>query len=273
MNNLLQLGLGKQQVAKALSQSWVLLALAPERLAKLEAVVQLELGADRQLWVKVLGNKPRVAICTEAALRQRAQALVAELARRRHAGWLILHLLAINTIVWRRALAVWQQCGVAEPRAMVRNNPNLLTVEWLHRSRMANLRVLQQWLPWEVSAAQVIERYAGYVASIAADRLAGRLLYLEQLGLLPLLVGNKPAARQEWRLQQGLSVSKKAAGDAVLITVRDVAISTAAQFDSLIDSALSQQEQDDDGLVSSSSSSSPSFEVFRKGRLLQLPAW
>jgi hypothetical protein len=61
----------------ALHQSWVLLAHAPERLAKLEAVVQQELGANRQLWVKVLGSKPRTAICTEAALRQRGQALVA----------------------------------------------------------------------------------------------------------------------------------------------------------------------------------------------------
>jgi hypothetical protein len=104
--------------------------------------------------------------------------------------------------------------------------------------------------------------------------LVGRLLYLEQLGLLPLLVANKPAAKREWRLQQGLSGSKKAAGEPAFISVFDVAGLTA-RFDSLVDSALSQQqqEQDDDGLVSSSSSPSPSFEAFRKGRLLQLPAW
>ncbi|KAI3427326.1 hypothetical protein D9Q98_010243 [Chlorella vulgaris] len=102
--------------------------------------------------------------------------------------------------------------------------------------------------------------------------LAGRLLYLDQLGLLPLLVADKPAAKREWRLQQGLSVSKKAAGKPVFISVGDVATLTAARFNSLIDSALSQQQQHDDGLVSSSSRS-PSFEAFRKGRLLQLPAW
>jgi hypothetical protein len=155
---------------------------------------------------------------------------------------------------------------------LARSNPILLGYDWLNRSRMANLRALQQWLPWELSFAQLIERYGSYVRRAAADKMAGRLLYLEQLGLLPLLVADKPAAKREWQLQQGLSVSKKAAGDPVFISVGDVAAITAAKFDSLVDSALSQQQQDNDGL-SSSSSSSPSFEAFRKGRLLQLPAW
>ncbi|KAI3427348.1 hypothetical protein D9Q98_010265 [Chlorella vulgaris] len=244
----------------------------------MEAVVQQELGANRQLWVKVLRSKPRIASCSEAKLRQRAKALVVEFGKEEACRMVdaTTQLLAINTVVWRRALAMWQQCGVADPRAVAHSSPCLLGYDWLHASRLANLRALQQWLPWEVSAAQAIERYAGYVASVAAERLAGRLLYLEQLGLLPLLVADKLAARQEWRLQRGLSVSKRAAGEPVFITVRDVAISEAAKFDSLVDSALSQQQQDDDGLSSSSSSSSsssPSFEVFRKGRLLQLPAW
>jgi hypothetical protein len=77
LDNLLQLGLSKQQVVKSLSQSWALLTRTPERLAKLEAVVQQELGANRQLWVKMLVSQSRMAICSEATLRQRAQALVA----------------------------------------------------------------------------------------------------------------------------------------------------------------------------------------------------
>jgi hypothetical protein len=182
-------------------------------------------------------------------------------------------LLAINTVVWRRALAVWQQCGVADPRAVACSNPNLLGYDWLHRSRLANLRALQQWLPWEPSAAQVIERYGHHLATTAAGTLVGRLLYLEQLGLLPLVVADKRAAKREWRLQQGLSGSKKAAGEPLFISVRDVAAITAAQIDSLVASALSQQQQQDDDDLVSSSSNSPSFEAFRKGRLLQLPAW
>jgi hypothetical protein len=180
-------------------------------------------------------------------------------------------LLANNTVVWRRALAVWQQCSVANPRAVAHSSPILLGYDWLNRYRLANLRALQQWLPWELSAAQVIECYGRYL-NRSPSTLAGRLLYLEQLGLLPLLVAKKPAAKREWRLQQGLSGSKKAAGVPVFINVGDVATLTAARFDCLVDSALSQQQQHDEGLVSSSSSS-PSFEAFRKGRLLQLPAW
>ncbi|KAI3427324.1 hypothetical protein D9Q98_010241 [Chlorella vulgaris] len=279
LDSLLQLGspaavgLTKQQLAKALNVSWILLALAPEHLARMEVVVQQELGADRQLWVKVLRSNPRVASCTEATLRQRAQALAAafgkdEVCRMVHVAIRV----AINTVVWRRALAVWQQCGVADPLVLACSSPKLLGCDWLNPSRLANLRVLQQWLPWEVSAAQAIEQYGGYVASRAADRLAGRLLYLEQLGLLPPLVADKPAAKREWRLQQGLSSSKKAAGEPVFISVGNVADLSSARFDSLVDSALSQQQQDDDGLVSSTSTS-PSFEAFRKGRLLQLPAW
>ncbi|KAI3427311.1 hypothetical protein D9Q98_010228 [Chlorella vulgaris] len=243
-------------------------------LAKLEAVVQHELGANRQLWVKVLGSTPRAAGCSEAMFRQRAQALVAEFGKEEACRMVDVApaLLVINIVVWLRALAVWQQCGVADPLVLASSNPTLLGYDWLHASRLANLRALQQWLPWEVSAAQVIGRYGCYVASYAADRVAGRLLYLEQLGLLPLLVADKLAAKREWQLQQGLSVSKKAAGEPVFISVGDLATLTAAKFDSLVDSALSQQQQQDDDSLGSSSSS-PSFEAFRKGRMLQLPAW
>ncbi|KAI3427341.1 hypothetical protein D9Q98_010258 [Chlorella vulgaris] len=275
LDNLLQLGLSKQHVAAALKLSWALLTRTPEHLANLEAVLQHELGANRQLWDKVLRSKPRAADCSETALRQRAQALVAEFGKEEASRMVDVapQLLVINTVVWRRALAVWQQCGVADPRAVVRNNPSVLRVDWLKPSRLANLRALQQWLPWEVSAAQAIEIYGDYVASKAADRVAGRLLYLEQLGLLPLLVANKPAAKREWRLQQGLSGSKQAAGELVCINVGNLATLTAVRFDSLVDSALSQQQQQGDDNLVSSSCSSLSSEAFLKSRLLQLPAW
>ncbi|KAI3427330.1 hypothetical protein D9Q98_010247 [Chlorella vulgaris] len=270
LDNLLQLGFSKQQVVAALLQSWALLTCTPEHLARMEAVLQHELGADRQLWVKVLVSKPRAAGCAEDTLRQRVQALVIEFGKEEACRMADVapQLLAINTVVWRRALAVWRQCGMADPRAVAHSSPILLGYDWLHRSRLANLRALQQWLPWEVSAAQAIECYGSYVVNAAVDKMVGRLLYLEQLGLLPLLVADKPAAKREWRLQQGLSSTKKAAGEPVFISVGNVADLSSARFDSLVDSALSQQQQDDDGLVSSSS-----FEAFRQGRLLQLPAW
>jgi hypothetical protein len=77
LDNLLQLGLTKRQVVAAMLQAWALLTLTPENLASSEAVVQHELGANCQLWVKVLRSAPRTAACSEATLRQRAQALVA----------------------------------------------------------------------------------------------------------------------------------------------------------------------------------------------------
>jgi hypothetical protein len=76
LDNLLQLGLSKQQVVTALPQNAALLTYTPEHQARLEAVVLQELGSERQLWVKVLASEPRTAGCTEATLRQRAQALV-----------------------------------------------------------------------------------------------------------------------------------------------------------------------------------------------------
>ncbi|KAI3427333.1 hypothetical protein D9Q98_010250 [Chlorella vulgaris] len=232
LDNLLQLGLTKQEVVSAFHQSWALLSRTPEQLVKSEAVVQQELGANRELWVKVLRSKPRAAGCSEATLRQRLQALVAEFGKE-------------------------EACRMADVA------PQLLAINTV------------QWLPWEVSAAQAIKCYGSYVVNAAVDKMVGRLLYLEQLGLLPLLVADKPAAKREWRLQQGLPGSKKAAGKPVFISVGNVVDLSSAKFDSLVNSALSQQQQQqqyDDGLVCSSSSC-PSFEAFRRGRLLQLPAW
>jgi hypothetical protein len=77
LDNLQQLGLSKQHVVTALSQNAVLLTYTPEQLARMDAVMQQELGADRQLWIKVLRRTPRAAGCSPATLRQRAQALVA----------------------------------------------------------------------------------------------------------------------------------------------------------------------------------------------------
>jgi hypothetical protein len=77
VDNLLQLGLSKDSMMSLLRQSSALLTRTPEHLARLEGVLQQELGADRKLWAKVLEIHVRVANCSEATVRQRAQALVA----------------------------------------------------------------------------------------------------------------------------------------------------------------------------------------------------
>jgi hypothetical protein len=100
LDNLLQLGLSKQQLVAALKLSWVLLAYIPERLVRMEKVVQQELGAKRQLWVKVLVSRPRAAGCSGDTLRQRAQALVAV---SDCGGW--LHARLFQSVRWWRPAA------------------------------------------------------------------------------------------------------------------------------------------------------------------------
>jgi hypothetical protein len=175
-------------------------------------------------------------------------------------------LLSIDVIVWRLAMAVWRLCGVSDPLAVVRNNPQMLIVDWLNPSRLANLLALQRLLPWKPSAAHVIERYSSYVRH-SPQKLVGRLLYLEQLGLQQLLVAGKRAARQEWRQRQGRSCRQKAADDPVYMIVRDVAIPAPAKFAGLVQAAEAWLSEDNE-LVGNS----PSFDEFSKG-LKQLPAW
>ncbi|KAI3427396.1 hypothetical protein D9Q98_010311 [Chlorella vulgaris] len=270
VDNLLQLGLSNQQLVDATQQNWALSIYTPERLSKLEAVLQQELGADRKLWVKVLHRAARVAYCTEDTLRQGAQALAAEFGKEEALRMVgnAPQLLATDVSVWRQALAVWRLCGVFDLLAVVRNSPNMLGYDWLNPSRLANLLALQRLLPWKPSAAQVIERYGSYVTQSASEKLVGRLLYLEQLGLMQLLVADKRAARQEWRQsQQGLSAGRKAAGEPAFISVGDVAIPAPAKFAGLVQDAQAWLSEDNE-LVGSS----PSFEEFSKG-LHQLPVW
>jgi hypothetical protein len=177
------------------------------------------------------------------------------------------NLLAIDGIVWRLALAVWRLCGVADPLAVVRNNPQVLMVDWLNASRLANVLALQQLLPWDPSAAQIIEHHGSYLRR-SPKTLAGRLLYLEQLGLLQQLVADKRAAKREWRqTQQEPSAGKEAAAEPAFISVGDVAALAPAPFADLVQHAQAWLSGD-----SKLVSSSPSFEEFSEG-LHQLPAW
>jgi hypothetical protein len=77
IGSLLQQGLTESQLVAAVQQASSLLAFPPERLAAQKAVLQQELGGDRQLWLKVLHSAPKGATMAEDTLRQRAQTLVA----------------------------------------------------------------------------------------------------------------------------------------------------------------------------------------------------
>jgi hypothetical protein len=77
IDSLLQLGLNERQLVAAVRSDWSLLNRTSERLAALEAVLQQELGADREQWCKVLRRAPLVSRLSEDRLRHGVLSLVA----------------------------------------------------------------------------------------------------------------------------------------------------------------------------------------------------
>ena len=114
---------------------------------------------------------------------------------------------------------------------MALNNVFSLIYDWVTPGRLMNWLILQRCM--RLSASGVYEHFAVYVARYQAAKLAGRLLYLEHRSLQQLLVADKRVARQAWRLEHGLPVNKRAAGEPALISIGDVAASTDQQFSSL----------------------------------------
>ena len=96
-------------------------------------------------------------------------------------------LLNSKPATWQLALAVWRALGVADPATLALNNMQPLTYDRLTGARLANLLALQRSLGLPSEAA-VVQRFAGYVACCAPERLAGRLLFLQQERLTSLLV-------------------------------------------------------------------------------------
>jgi hypothetical protein len=110
IDNLLQLGLTEQQLVAAVRRDWSLLKSPLEHLVALEAVLQQELGADRELWCKVLLRAPLVNRLSEDRLRQRVLALVAVSA---HLNEQRSALLPAHTRCLPRA-GVWQERSAAD---------------------------------------------------------------------------------------------------------------------------------------------------------------
>ena len=125
-----------------------------------------------------------------------------------------------STATWQLALAVWRALGVADQVALqlALDNTRPLTRDWLAPGQLANLLALQRALGLSSPGAVVEQGLAGYVASYGPERLAGRLLFLEQAGLLPLLV----ASKEQWRTERGLPPGKRSPGEPPLISVGDV---------------------------------------------------
>jgi hypothetical protein len=80
---------------------------------------------------------------------------------------------------------------VYDPKGLALKNIQVLAYNWLKPGLLANMLALQRFLPKEqwcggLTAAEVVERYASYCCK--GQRPAIRLLWLEQLGLMHLVV-------------------------------------------------------------------------------------
>ncbi|KAL4436528.1 hypothetical protein ABPG75_003667 [Micractinium tetrahymenae] len=113
-----------------------------------------------------------------------------------------------------------QLCGVPLQEALkaARMNVNALTKNWVAPGRLVNRLALQHCLPGGLTAGQVYQSHAGYIANTSKERLVGRLLFLQHHGLLHLLV----ASKREWRWQRSLPAHRPAPGEPPLISLRDV---------------------------------------------------
>lgn len=100
--------------------------------------------------------------------------------------------------VWQAALAVWDIIGVPDPEALALHNSHLVTVSWLNPDRLSIVLALQRKLPGQLSAAEVIVACAPY-SMFSTERIIGRLLFLEQQGVLDRFVrikAGEPDSRQ-----------------------------------------------------------------------------
>ncbi len=142
-------------------------------------------------------------------------------------------LLGINSSVWQTALAVMQLCGLNETQAIdvASSNVFMLCCDWLAAGPLANRLALQRCL--QLTAGQVYERHAVYAALCSANRLTARLLFLQQHGLLHLLVPRKQELLQQWRRQHGFRAGRPAEGEPPLISLGDIHQRTDSQFASL----------------------------------------
>ena len=115
-----------------------------------------------------------------------------------------------------------------------------------------------------------MQQFAGYVAGPSPERLIGRLLFLEQEGLLLLLVADKAAARQQWRRQHGLPANRRAAGELQLISLRDTAVESDAKFGVMLAAVEGAQPEQPGG--GGGSGIADRYHMFM-AQLPQLPAY
>lgn len=113
----------------------------------------------------------------------------------------------LQPLALRRWDAALRLCGVQAPAQVLSRFAGRLGFDALDPRALANRLAVERCLG--LSAAEAYTQCGTYLRPLSraypAARLAGRLLLLEQRGLLPLLVLDKRAARQQWLQESGLS--------------------------------------------------------------------
>ena len=129
-------------------------------------------------------------------------------------------LLSARATTWQLALAVWRALGAPDAPQLLLDSAQLAADDWLAPGRLANLLALRRGLglasPGAVVQQQGLLSYARY----APERLAGRLLFLEQAGRRDLLVVSK----EQWRRERGRKARprKTPADEPPLVSLSDV---------------------------------------------------
>ncbi len=111
--------------------------------------------------------------------------------------------LACGPAVWRRNLCYMAACGVADPKAVLRQWALLLHVDQAAPDFLQRRLMLQRC--FRLTAAQLYEQQAGYLVVGEAPALAQRLQFVEQRGQAHRLVAKTTGGRKPLTASPGQS--------------------------------------------------------------------
>jgi hypothetical protein len=105
-------------------------------------------------------------------------------------------------------------------------------LQWVKPTLVAERLLLQRFAP-ELYIGEVYVRWGDYDERPEPQRMVGRLLYLEELGLAHLVVIDKPSGRRERSGQHGATAENDEQGEPLLVSMSDVCELSDADFASL----------------------------------------
>ncbi|PRW05900.1 acetolactate synthase isoform A [Chlorella sorokiniana] len=164
------------------------------KLASTAAIVQQELGLPRAQVVSMATRTSATwLLSSEETVRARAAAMAQGFGQGPAAAMLLRSssALGVEPAVWQRNLRYMAACGVADPKMVLRQSPNLLHFDHGAPGFLQRRLLLQRC--FQLTAAQLYGA-PSYLTQISADKLAQRLQFVEQRGQAQRLVAAAPAA-------------------------------------------------------------------------------